>query len=84
MIPTGLDGATDSKIWSFARTNGFVIASKDSDFKERAQRLGHPPKVIWIRLKNCPTKDVADFLRDRLQDILAFESDADARFLELP
>jgi predicted nuclease of predicted toxin-antitoxin system len=29
--------------------------SKDADFHERSFVLGPPPKVIWIRRRNCST-----------------------------
>lgn len=41
----GLRGATDSQIWEYARTEGFVIASKDTDFRERSFLEGFPPKL---------------------------------------
>ena len=62
---------------------GFAIASKDSDFQQRAVLRGHPPKVVWVRLGNCSTEDVADLLRTHLTDLLAFESDPAASFLAL-
>jgi len=33
VIEVGLDAATDSEIWSYAGEHGFVIVSKDSDFR---------------------------------------------------
>jgi predicted nuclease of predicted toxin-antitoxin system len=39
--------------------------------------------VIWIRLGNCATADVARMLRFRLEQISAFVSDVDAAFLAL-
>ena len=77
----GLRDADDAAIWDYAKTHGFVIVSKDSDFQQRAMILGHPPKVIWIRLGNCPTADVASLLRSRQSDILTFEADPTASFL---
>ena len=81
VITIGLDAAPDPTLWAYAAANGYIIASKDSDFQQRAMMLGHPPKVIWIRLGNCPTADIATLLRSRLNDILAFEADPTAAFL---
>jgi predicted nuclease of predicted toxin-antitoxin system len=72
----GLNAADDRTIWDYAARNGFVIVSKDSDFEQRALLYGHPPKVIWIRLGNCPTSAVSALLRARLADVLAFEANA--------
>jgi len=79
----GLAAAPDPDVWAYAATNGFVIASKDTDFQQRALLYGHPPKVIWIRLGNCSTAAVAALLRTRLPDIQTFEADPVASFLAL-
>ena len=81
VITIGLDATPDPILWAYAAANGFTIVSKDSDFQQRAMILGHPPKVIWIRLGNCPTADVASLLRSRQSDILTFEADPTASFL---
>jgi predicted nuclease of predicted toxin-antitoxin system len=61
--------APDAAVWNFARHNGLVITSKDSDFQQRALLLGHPPKVVWVRLGNCSTDDVAHLLQIRQAEI---------------
>ena len=48
----GLESASDSEIWQYAKDNGFVIVSRDSDFQERALVSGHPPQVIWLKIPN--------------------------------
>lgn len=53
----------DGTIWTFAAANDFVIVSKDSDFRHRSVLLGHPPKVIFLRIGNCPTSVVTQLLR---------------------
>jgi predicted nuclease of predicted toxin-antitoxin system len=79
----GLDTADDEVIWSYARENGFVIVSKDSDFYDRSVLRGFPPKVVWLRLGNCPTSEIDMMLRGYYREIVAFESDAGASFLIL-
>ena len=79
----GLATAPDPAVWSYAAAQGLVIASKDSDFQHRALLLGHPPKVVWIRLGNCSTAAVAALLRSRQADLLAFEADPIASLLAL-
>jgi predicted nuclease of predicted toxin-antitoxin system len=44
---------------------------------------GAPPKVIWVRLGNCPTDDVEGVLRARHADVLAFDADSAAALLVL-
>ncbi len=62
----GMADAADPVVWAHATQEGFVIVSKDSDFQQRAVLLGHPPKVVWIRLGNCSTHVVSELLRVRL------------------
>lgn len=44
----GLLGAADSRVCDYASDNGFVIVSKDNDFRQRSFLDGAPPKVIWL------------------------------------
>jgi predicted nuclease of predicted toxin-antitoxin system len=48
----GLEQASDREIWEYAKTEGFVIVSKDNDFQDLSVLLGSPPKVVWIRSQN--------------------------------
>ena len=70
----GLRGASDDEIWRYARENGFVIVSKDSDFSQRSALLGTPPKVIWLRVGNCTTERAEFVLRNAVERLRAFES----------
>ena len=51
----GLATADDQAIWRYAAQQQLAIVSKDSDFQYRALLHGHPPKVVWVRLRNCTT-----------------------------
>ena len=70
----GLINTDDAVIWEYAKTNGFVIVSKDSDFHQRSLLYGHPPKFIYLRIGNCPTSKITQILRDKLGTIIQFES----------
>jgi predicted nuclease of predicted toxin-antitoxin system len=59
----GLRAATDAEIWEYAKANGLMIVTKDSDFQERSVLLGAPPKIVWLRTRNCTTAEIASFLR---------------------
>jgi predicted nuclease of predicted toxin-antitoxin system len=61
-------------IWEYAKINGFVIVSKDSDFHQRSLLYGHPPKFIYLRIGNCPTSKITQILRDNLDVIVQFEN----------
>lgn len=71
----GLARAEDADIWVLARDRGYAIVSKDDDSNQRAMLLGHPPKVVWLRLGNCPTAAVLEALRQAAPEILAFGID---------
>jgi predicted nuclease of predicted toxin-antitoxin system len=45
--------------------------------------VGHPPKVIWLRIGNCSVRKTADLLRERYIVIQRFHEDARAAFLAL-
>jgi len=79
----GLATASDEEVWDYTVANGFTIVSKDADFHQRSFVLGHPPKVIWIRIGNCQTSEVIDLLRLRAPDVISFYDDPEASFLEL-
>lgn len=79
----GLNGAPDREIWAQARAAGFVLVTKDEDFHRLSVLLGPPPKVIWLRLGNCTTADVARQLRVRHDEIARFAEHEDAAFLAL-
>jgi predicted nuclease of predicted toxin-antitoxin system len=79
----GLDRATDTGIWEYAKDNGMTVVSKDSDFHQRSFALGAPPKVDWLRLGNCSASDVKDILRTSAAQIQVFWADADAALLVL-
>lgn len=79
----GMARAADPTVWAHAAANEFAIVSKDVDFQQRALLMGHPPKVVWVRLGNCTTADVAALLRKHHATLLAFEADPAAAFIAL-
>jgi predicted nuclease of predicted toxin-antitoxin system len=79
-----LDSSDDQVIWEFAKAAGFVIVSKDSDFRQLSFLYGHPPKTIWLRIGNAPTKTAADLLINNADAIAAFVDDTEAALLVLP
>lgn len=58
----GLINTDDALSWESARTNGFVIVSRDADFHQRSLLYGHPPKFIYLRIGNCPTSAMIQIL----------------------
>jgi predicted nuclease of predicted toxin-antitoxin system len=79
----GLAGASDRAIWIRAAAGGFILVTKDEDFHRMSVLFGPPPKVIWIRLGNRVTADVARLLRFRVGEVRAFAEQDDVAFLAL-
>jgi predicted nuclease of predicted toxin-antitoxin system len=69
-----LRGVEDSQIWEYARAHGFVIASKDTDFRERSYVEGFPSKVIWLDVGNAGTDAIVQLLRAEHARVLRFET----------
>jgi len=80
----GLKESPDQDVWEYAKANQFAIVSKDSDFEQRSILLGNPPKVIWIRLGNCSTRDIEVVLRKYSVVIHTFNEDPMESILVLP
>ena len=79
----GAGGAPDSTVWQLAKDRGCLLVTKDEDFHRLSILRGAPPKVVWLRLGNCTTEDVARLLRQHVVDLEAFTDQAEAAFLEL-
>jgi predicted nuclease of predicted toxin-antitoxin system len=80
----GLATADDRAVWAYAAARGLAIVSKDADFQVLSATLGPPPKVVWLRVGNGPTRDIVALLRARAADIRAFLADPTSALLELP
>ncbi len=71
----GMMKSDDAVIWACAAKGGFTIVSKDSDFQQLSLLLGAPPKVVWLRVGNCPTARIERLLRDHSIELHTFEAD---------
>jgi predicted nuclease of predicted toxin-antitoxin system len=72
----GLAEAEDQEVWEHAAAHGYVLISKDKDFYQLSALRGAPPKVIWLRIGNRSTNDVADLIQGNATVLAAFEHDA--------
>ncbi len=71
----GLERSADEDVWEYARAGGYVIVTKDADFNDLRALRGVPPKVVWLRVGNCPTTRIATLLRLHRNAVTAFASD---------
>jgi predicted nuclease of predicted toxin-antitoxin system len=79
----GLQAAEDLVVWEYAAKHGLTIISKDGDFNNLSFLFGAPPKVVWVQLGNCSTRDIEALLRARHADVLEFAGDRDSALLAL-
>jgi predicted nuclease of predicted toxin-antitoxin system len=61
-----LRGSTDTSLWELAKTQDFLLVSKDNDFRQRVFLFGPPPKVIWLSVGNAGTEPIAKLLKNNL------------------
>ena len=76
-------GAPDGTVWELTRERDCLLVTKGGDFHRLSIVRGAPPKVIWVRLGNCGTQEVADLLRRHVEDIRRFVAHGEVTFLAL-
>jgi predicted nuclease of predicted toxin-antitoxin system len=47
-----LQAATDLEIWDFAKSQGYVVVTRDADFLDLSLLKGQPPKIVRLRTPN--------------------------------
>ncbi len=71
----GMKATNDPIVWDYAKDNDFMIVSKDADMHDLSLVFGNPPKVIWLRLGNCSTRQVENLLRRDFEIVRLFYKD---------
>jgi len=66
----GLGAASDRRIWTYARSNGAVIITKDQDFADLARNDRRGAAVVWIRVGNTTSRALWRTLEPVLPEIL--------------
>jgi predicted nuclease of predicted toxin-antitoxin system len=80
----GMECSSDRQLWDFAKTQGYCIISKDSDFLHLALLHGFPPKVIIVKAGNVSTASIAHSLLTHRMLINTFLDDAGESALIIP
>jgi predicted nuclease of predicted toxin-antitoxin system len=65
----GFSSAEDEDIWSHAKSNDFVIISKDEDFADLCILDSEPASVIWLRIRNCSERALLSWFESVLPNI---------------
>jgi predicted nuclease of predicted toxin-antitoxin system len=79
----GAGGSADASVWHLALEHECVLVTKDEDFRQLSILRGAPPKVVWVRLGNCTTQDLADLLSRHADQIRSFAAQPELTVLEL-
>lgn len=79
----GLGEVEDEVIWAYATKHHYHILTKDTDFNDLQQIKGFPPKIIWIRIGNSSTKEIANKITLKQQEILKFLADDNFGIIEI-
>lgn len=66
VVALGLLDAADEEIFFEAGRAGAVVMSKDNDFIRLLDRLGAPPKIIWITCGNTSNRRMRSILEKTL------------------
>jgi len=75
--------AKDTKIWQYAKDNGYTVITHDNDFNDLMAIRGFPPKIVWLRTGNCSRKYTADLLIRSKQVILDLLISEESGLLEI-
>lgn len=65
-----LRDATDERIFAAAREADVLFITKEKDFVEMLNRLGTPPKVIWLRCGNTNEARLKEIFSTHLAEAL--------------
>ena len=79
----GYDNPQDFEIWKYAKSNNFSIVTFDSDFIDLCNLKGFPPKIIWLRIGNTSTTNIAKRIGIEREKIIDFLNNSENAFLEI-
>lgn len=79
----GLEDASDTDIFEFAKAHGYAVVTFDSDFVDINVLKGFPPKIIWLRTGNLTTKSILELIQKNVVVIQNFLHSEENEILEL-
>ena len=77
-----MQSAPDSEIWSYAKSGGFTVVSKDEDFIQLANQQSDSVPVVWVRSGNCRTVVLLEAF-DHLIGRIKSEFESGAKVVEI-
>ena len=67
----GLRDASDVQIFQAAKQADVVLVTKDNDFSHLIERLGSPPRIIWLRCGNTSNERLRRIFESTLRRTIA-------------
>src|SRR5438046_520562 len=64
----GLRDASDVQIFEAAKQADVVLVTKDNDFSQLIERLGSPPRIIWLRCGNTSNERLREIFETTLAE----------------
>jgi predicted nuclease of predicted toxin-antitoxin system len=74
----GLRDANDEDIFNKAKIAEAIVMTKDIDFKILQDRLGSPPKIIWLTCGNTSNRRLKEILISHLHDAIELLNSGDS------
>ncbi len=59
----GLAKSSDAEVWDYVQAEWIHNCVKGFRFSGASVLLGGPPKIIWLRIPNCRSIEVAEVMR---------------------
>ena len=79
----GLEDASDTTIFDYAKSHDYAVVSFDSDFVDLNVVRGIPPKIIWLKTGNLTTKSISELLKNNIAAIHNFLESDEEEILEI-
>jgi predicted nuclease of predicted toxin-antitoxin system len=79
----GMESVADGGVWEYARREGYILVTQDSDFHDLSALYGHPPKIIWLKCGNQPRRRIVEILLSIRDDVYIFANNPDLSCLEV-
>lgn len=83
VVLVGLEQAGDRQIWLYAKEHGYVLVTKDRDYRDLSTLLGSPPQVILLLMGNSDKARLLKTLIDRKEDIRRLLASQDVGCIEI-
>lgn len=79
----GLEDASDSHIFDYAKRHGYSVVTFDADFVDLNIIMGIPPKIIWLKTGNLTTSSISRLLQKNRSALIEFLKSEELGILEI-